>query len=74
MTRAVILLLTVIGLLGLAAPGVAGSPGPFETLGLLSFESGIKAPDFSLPGLNGNSVRLSSPSGSATLLVFWATW
>ncbi|MFQ5830072.1 MAG: peroxiredoxin family protein [Candidatus Methylomirabilia bacterium] len=68
------LLLTVVHLVGFTAPAVSGSPGPFETLGLIRFDSGIKAPHFTLPDLNGNSVSLASPPGSATLLVFWGTW
>ena len=74
MTRARLLLLAVIALLGLAAPGTAGSLDSFESLGLVRFESDIKAPDFTLPGLTGDPVSLSSRAGSATLLVFWSTW
>lgn len=32
------------------------------------------APDFSLPDLAGNQVRLSSYRGKVVLLDFWATW
>ena len=32
------------------------------------------APDFSLPELNGNSLRLSDYRGKVVLLDFWATW
>lgn len=74
MMRARPLLLAVIGLVALAIPGAAGLPDPFEAAGLVSFVSGIKAPDFVLPDLNGDPVRLSSHAGSPTLLVFWATW
>jgi len=74
MTRARLLVLTVIGLLAVAAPPLGASPDPFEVLGLVSFESGIKAPDFTLRGLNGEPVSLFSSNGSASLLVFWATW
>lgn len=66
--------LAVIALLALAAHPAVGAPDPFDALGLVRFESGIKAPDFTLPGLNGTPVSVSSPPDSATLLVFWATW
>ena len=32
------------------------------------------APDFTLPDLNGNPVRLSSFRGKGVVLNFWATW
>ena len=35
---------------------------------------GYPAPDFELPDLNGNSVRLSQFRGRPVLLNFWATW
>lgn len=72
MTRAVALL--GLMLLTLAAPGVAGEPDPFESLGLVRFESGIKAPEFTLPGLDGHSVGVPARSGPATVLMFWTTW
>ncbi|MBI3454522.1 MAG: hypothetical protein HY002_01870 [Candidatus Rokubacteria bacterium] len=61
-------------LLTLATPGVAGEPGPFESLGLVRFESGIRAPEFTLPGLDGRSVGVPARTGTAAVLVFWATW
>lgn len=67
-------LLVLGGLLGLAISGVGGSPDPFETLGLVRFDSGIRAPDFTLPDTSGAPVRLSSPAGSAAVVVFWGTW
>ncbi|MBI4607787.1 MAG: redoxin domain-containing protein [Candidatus Rokubacteria bacterium] len=74
MMRAVAALLAFVAMVGLPAPGRADSPDPFEALGLVRFGSGIKAPDFALKALTGEPVSLSSPSGSAALLVFWATW
>jgi len=67
----------VLAALGLAAVG--GGPGaaaanPFEALGLVPFESGIRAPAVRLADLAGREVRVPPPSASATVLVFWATW
>lgn len=33
-----------------------------------------QAPDFELPDLNGNRVRLSDYAGQVVVLDFWATW
>jgi hypothetical protein len=67
-------LLFVVALLALAGRSAAGPSDPSDLLGLVRFDSGIKAPDFSLPGLNGERVGLSSSNGLASLVVFWATW
>jgi peroxiredoxin len=37
-------------------------------------EPGRPAPDFALPDLDGNTVRLSDFSGRPVVLNFWATW
>lgn len=37
-------------------------------------EAGRPAPDFALPDLDGNTVRLSDFSGRPVVLNFWATW
>ncbi len=74
MTRAFAALLALGTLLALAPVATAGSPGPFEALGLVRFDSGVRAPAFELPGLDGTPVGISSRDGAATLLVFWGTW
>ena len=37
-------------------------------------EAGSPAPDFELPDVNGDTVRLSDFSGRPVILNFWATW
>ncbi len=46
MTRAFAALLALGTLLALAPAAGAGSPGPFEALGLVRFDSGVRAPAF----------------------------
>ncbi len=43
-------------------------------LGFQIFREPVIAPDFTLPGLNGLDVTLSSFQGKTVLLNFWATW
>lgn len=37
-------------------------------------EKGYLAPDFALPGLDGETIRLSDYRGKVVFLNFWATW
>ncbi len=77
MRRAIALGLAATGLswgLGVATPAWAGAPEPFEALGLVRFDSGIRPPAFTLPDLDGTPVHVSSRDGPATVLMFWATW
>ena len=46
----------------------------FNRSGLLQPEQGKPAPDFSLPNLDGDTVRLSDYSGRVIMLNIWATW
>jgi cytochrome c biogenesis protein CcmG/thiol:disulfide interchange protein DsbE len=50
-----------------ADPGRSGGGGEAEG-------SGDPAPDFTLPDLQGRSVRLASFLGKAVVIDFWATW
>ncbi|MBM3265717.1 MAG: TlpA family protein disulfide reductase [candidate division Zixibacteria bacterium] len=40
----------------------------------LTLKEGSKAPDFSLPTLNGGTVKLSDLKGKVVVVNFWATW
>ncbi|MBD3107332.1 redoxin domain-containing protein [Bacillus sp. AGMB 02131] len=63
---AVLVLLIVIAMVqALEAEQEETSPG---------LKTGIKAPDFSLQTLNGESVKLSDYEGKKVVLNFWATW
>lgn len=63
-----------LALVAQATVVAAGSPGPFAALGLVPLDSGIRAPAFVLPDVDGRPVRLSAPPHAATVLVFWSTW
>ncbi len=43
-------------------------------LGFSPLETGLPAPDFMLPGLDGKMVSLSGYSGHVVLVNVWATW
>ena len=45
--------------------------GPIKLVGNVQ---GVAAPDFTLPSLDGQKVKLSDFRGKAVLLNFWATW
>jgi thiol-disulfide isomerase/thioredoxin len=54
-----------------AAPG---SNALFERAGIAPSEKVLRAPDFALPNLAGDTVRLSDYAGRLVLVNFWATW
>ncbi len=69
-SRLEVALIGMIVLLGGAA--LAFSAGLLP--GKVAPRPGFAAPDFSLPLLDGGSVRLSSLRGRPVVLNFWATW
>ena len=46
----------------------------FQQAGVAPLDKPLKAPDFTLPTLAGESVRLSDLEGRLVVLNFWATW
>jgi cytochrome oxidase Cu insertion factor (SCO1/SenC/PrrC family) len=59
---------------GAAAAQPAAAPPAWEKLGVQAYESPRPAPTFTLPALDGRTVRLEDQKGKALLLFFWATW
>lgn len=56
-------------------------PGPAKTItelmaamNIAPIKEAVKAPDFKVKDLDGQSVRLSDFSGQVVLLNFWTTW
>lgn len=68
-------LLRLIPLLALSLI-LAGCPLPLDTSTpeVIPASKAQPAPDFSLPDLKGNTIRLANYSGKVVLLGFWATW
>ena len=46
----------------------------FEPAGKARFKKGVRAPNFTLPDLNGKMVSLADYRGRVILLNIWATW
>ena len=57
-----------------AAAQPAAAPAAWAKMGVQAYESPKPAPAFSLPALDGRTVRLEDYRGKALLLFFWATW
>ncbi len=57
-----------------AAAQPAAAPAAWAKMGVQVYESPKPAPAFSLPALDGRTVRLEDYRGKALLLFFWATW
>lgn len=63
-----------LALLGAATSGIAGAPDPFQALGLVKLDGGVRAPDFTLPDLAGQPTSVASSTSSPVIVVFWGTW
>jgi peroxiredoxin len=57
-----------------AIRGQTGAVGHATIVAAGHAQVGHAAPDFTTPGLNGGTVRLSSLRGKVVLINFWATW
>jgi cytochrome oxidase Cu insertion factor (SCO1/SenC/PrrC family) len=65
------------------APGSGGGSGSAQpqnvrdmiaSLNMYAFDKALKAPEFTLTDISGESVSLSQYRGKVVLLSFWATW
>ena len=67
--------LALVGLVvGLLATPSLGAEPDFAALEVQRYDPPKPAPDFELPDLNGQRVRLADFRGKIVLLYFWATW
>ena len=57
-----------------AAAQLPAPPPAWAKMGVQAYEPPKPAPAFSLPTLDGRTVRLADYRGKAVLLFFWATW
>lgn len=64
----------LLGALIMGAVWMLAGRGDDTVASLLLSEVSRPAPDFALPGLNGDTVQLSAYRGKVVLVNFWATW
>ena len=64
----------VVLALALLTVGGAGAAPDFASLQVQPYEPPKPAPSFSLPSIDGRTVRLEDFRGKVVLLFFWATW
>jgi cytochrome oxidase Cu insertion factor (SCO1/SenC/PrrC family) len=53
--------------------GAAAAPD-FASMNVLPYDAPKPAPAFTLPDLQGKTVRLADLKGKVVLLFYWATW
>jgi cytochrome oxidase Cu insertion factor (SCO1/SenC/PrrC family) len=58
----------------LTGSGAAAAGPDFASLQVQPYQPPKPAPAFSLPSLDGRTVRLEDFRGKVVLLFFWATW
>jgi peroxiredoxin len=66
--------LLAAALVGLGALAAHGHDHEWHQLNLDRPPPGLRPPDFALPGVDGQTVRLGALRGRPVLLNFWATW
>jgi cytochrome oxidase Cu insertion factor (SCO1/SenC/PrrC family) len=64
----------VVAALALLTVGSAGAAPDLASLQVQPYQPPKPAPAFSLPSLDGQTVRLEDFRGKVVLLFFWATW
>jgi cytochrome oxidase Cu insertion factor (SCO1/SenC/PrrC family) len=64
----------VVATLALLTAGSARAAPDFASLQVQPYQPAKPAPAFSLPSLDGRTVRLEDFRGKVVLLFFWATW
>ena len=61
-------------LLTVMLPVAAAAAPDFAAMDIQRYETPKPAPDFALPDLDGQTVKLTELQGKVVLLFYWATW